>query len=171
MPDNKLVVSSEGPEARLGVLEDGVLVEYLLERARERGISGNLYKGRVSRVLPGLQAAFIDLGKTVEKKAYLHVSDILGAGDERRLLEGYDGGDDDDADEAEPAAGGQAKTTGKAPAGQAKKTRRRGSKSGPAGPRARRGAKSQSNPSRKIEDLLKEGQEILVQIVKEAVGQ
>jgi ribonuclease G len=161
MPDNKLVVTSEGPEARLGVLEAGVLVEYFLERARERGISGNLYKGRVSRVLPGLQAAFIDLGKTVEKKAYLYVGDILGAGDERRLLEGYDGGDDDDDgdEEAEPAA--------KPPTTSKKRTGKGG-----ASPRLRRGgAKKQVSHSRKIEDLLKEGQEILVQIVKEAVGQ
>src|SRR4030095_8602335 len=98
MPDSKLVVSAEGPEARLGHLEDGVLLEYFLERTRERGISGNIYKGRVSRVLPGMQAAFVDLGGTVERKAYLYVADILGAGDEKRLLEGYDGGEDDEED-------------------------------------------------------------------------
>jgi ribonuclease G len=164
MPETKLVVTSEGPEARLGVLEAGALVEYFLERARERGISGNLYKGRVSRVLPGLQAAFIDLGKTVEKKAYLYVGDILGAGDERRLLEGYDGGDDDE----EEAEGGEDKGKDKTQAqGQSSKKRR---KDGPASARGRRGAKKQVSHSRKIEDLLKEGQEILVQIVKEAVG-
>jgi ribonuclease G len=168
MPDNKLVVTSEGPEARLGVLEAGVLVEYFLERARERGISGNLYKGRVSRVLPGLQAAFIDLGKTVEKKAYLYVGDILGAGDERRLLEGYDGGDDDEDEEAADGEAGKGKEAeGKSPA--RKKTRRGAGK--PAKSAGRRGAKKQVSHSRKIEDLLKEGQEILVQIVKEAVGQ
>ncbi|HKE15500.1 MAG TPA: Rne/Rng family ribonuclease [Kofleriaceae bacterium] len=160
-------MSSEGPEARLGVLEGGALAEYFLERARERGISGNLYKGRVSRVLPGLQAAFIDLGKTVEKKAYLYVGDILGAGDERRLLEGYDGGDDD---EAEAQEGGD-KGEGKGPAQSSSKKRRSGRKDGPAAARGRRGAKKAVAQSRKIEDLLKEGQEILVQIVKEAVGQ
>jgi ribonuclease G len=162
MPQTKLVVSSEGPEARLGVVEDGALVEYFLERTRERGISGNLYKGRVSRVLPGLQAAFIDLGKTVEKKAYLHVSDILGAGDERRLLEGYDGGDDDEDDDADEEAEPEK------PKSTAKKSR---SKRATAGARAGRKSKKQASHSRKIEDLLKEGQEILVQIVKEAVGQ
>src|SRR5687767_14507983 len=99
MGDNKLVVSAEGPEARLGILEGGVLVEYFLERTRERGISGNLYKARVARVLPGMQAAFVDLGPTVERKAYLYVADVLGAGDERRLLDGYDGGDEEDDEE------------------------------------------------------------------------
>jgi ribonuclease G len=167
MPDNKLVVSAEGPEARLGLLEGGVLVEYFLERARERGISGNLYKGRVSRVLPGLQAAFIDLGKTVEKKAYLYVGDILGAGDERRLLEGYDGGDEEPA-EAEEAA---EPTAGKVKSQSRSKKTRAGAKAGKVA-RGRRGDKKQAPASRrKIEDLLKEGQEILVQIVKEAVGQ
>ncbi|HTE50478.1 MAG TPA: Rne/Rng family ribonuclease [Kofleriaceae bacterium] len=165
MPEHKLVVSSEGPEARLGVLEDGALAEYFLERTRERGIAGNLYKGRVSRVLPGLQAAFIDLGKTVEKKAYLHVGDILGAGDERRLLEGYDGGDDDD-EEDEDADGENGEAGAKSASSPSKKVRR-----GKPAARAGRGAKKQVSHSRKIEDLLKEGQEILVQIVKEAVGQ
>jgi ribonuclease G len=167
MAETKLVVSSEGPEARLGVLEDGALAEYFLERARERGNAGNLYKGRVSRVLPGLQAAFIDLGKTVEKKAYLHVGDIMGAGDERRLLDGYDGGGDDEDDESDDAEAGD-----KAAAKEAKPAkRRRSEKSGAKDGKVRRGAKKQVSHSRKIEDLLKEGQEILVQIVKEAVGQ
>jgi ribonuclease G len=173
MPETKLVVSSEGPEARLGVLEGGALAEYFLERARERGISGNLYKGRVSRVLPGLQAAFIDLGKTVEKKAYLYVGDILGAGDERRLLEGYDGGDDEEPEAEDSGQKGEAGEGKAVPpqANQGKKKRRSGRKDAPAGARGRRGPKNQIAQGRKIEDLLKEGQEILVQIVKEAVGQ
>jgi len=150
MADNKLVLSAEGPEARLGVLEAGVLVEYFLERSRERGITGNIYKARVSRVLPGMQAAFVDLGNTVERKAYLYVADILGAGDERRLLEGYDGGDDDDEEEDDDEEAAAKPKHGR---GQSKSRRREVQK------------------QRKIEDLLKEGQEILVQIVKEPVGQ
>jgi len=90
MTATTLVVNAEGSETRVGVIEDGVLVEYFVERARERGISGNLYKGRVSRVLPGMQAAFVDLGPTVERRAYLYVADILGGGDEKKLLDGYD---------------------------------------------------------------------------------
>jgi ribonuclease G len=156
MPENKLVVSADGPEARLGLMEAGVLVEYFLERSRERGISGNIYKARVSRVLPGMQAAFVDLGPTVERKAYLYVADILGAGDERRLLEGYDGGEDEDEDddsEGEAAEGARG--------GKAKKSRASG----------RRPGRRQTQQARKIEDLIKEGQEVLVQIIKEPVGQ
>jgi ribonuclease G len=153
MPDSRLVVNAEGSETRVGLVEGGSLVEFFLERARDRGIAGNIYKGRVSRVLPGMQAAFVDLGPTVEKKAYLYVADILGGGDEARLFEGYDDGDDEaggDGDgEAETASGDKPKREKK---------------------RRRREPRKQSGGSRKIEELVKEGQEILVQITKEPVG-
>src|SRR6188508_1125950 len=126
--DNKLVLSAEGPEARLGILETGVLVEYFLERSRERGITGNIYKARVSRVLPGMQAAFVDLGNTVERKAYLYVADILGAGDERRLLEGYDGGDDDDEEEDDEEEAAEKPKHGRGGGAPRKKRRRESQK-------------------------------------------
>src|SRR5688572_18585923 len=116
MPETRLVVNAEGSETRVGLVEAGQLVEFFLERGRERGISGNIYKARVSRVLPGMQAAFVDLGPTVERKAYLYVGDILGGGDEARLFEGYDSGDDGGGaagsagvGEAAAAAGGPAR--------------------------------------------------------------
>ncbi len=136
MPDSRLVVNAEGPETRVGLLEEGLLVEYFVERKRERGIVGNIYKGRVKRVLPGMQAAFVDLGPDVDRNAYLYVADVLGAGDEKRLFEGYDSDDTEDG------------------AGKAKGSR----------------LSKRAAASRKIEDLLKEGQDILVQIVKEPVG-
>jgi ribonuclease G len=58
------------------LLERTTLVELHIERRGERGIAGNLYKGRVMRVLPGMQAAFVDVG--LEKAAFLHVSDLGG---------------------------------------------------------------------------------------------
>ena len=63
----------------MALLEDGALVELFIERKRERGIVGNIYRGRVTRVLPGMQAAFVDLGPTVERAAFLYVADVLGA--------------------------------------------------------------------------------------------
>ena len=64
-----------GPrEARAALLQNGVLQELFLERASRRGLVGNIYKGRVSRVLPGMQAAFVDIG--LERTAFLHVDDI-----------------------------------------------------------------------------------------------
>ncbi len=61
-------------ETRVAVVENGVLQELAIERARNRGLVGNIYKGRVSRVLPGMGAAFLDIG--LERTAFLHVSDI-----------------------------------------------------------------------------------------------
>ncbi|MCK5237066.1 MAG: S1 RNA-binding domain-containing protein, partial [Deltaproteobacteria bacterium] len=62
-------------EIRLALTEDSKLVEYYVERHKDRGYTSNIYKGKVARVLPGMQAAFLDLG--LERTAFLHVSDIL----------------------------------------------------------------------------------------------
>jgi len=61
-------------ETRVAVVENGVLQEVVVERERRRGLVGNIYKGKVSRVLPGMQAAFVDIG--LERAAFLHASDI-----------------------------------------------------------------------------------------------
>lgn len=63
-------------ETRVAVVENGVLHEILVERERKRGLVGNIYKGQVCRVLPGMEAAFVDIG--LERAAFLHVSDIRG---------------------------------------------------------------------------------------------
>jgi len=67
-------------ETRVAVVENGVLQEVVVERERRRGLVGNIYKGKVSRVLPGMQAAFIDIG--LERAAFLHASDITQGQDE-----------------------------------------------------------------------------------------
>jgi len=64
-------------ETRVAVVESGVLQELHLERALERGLVGNVYLGKVARVLPGMQSAFIDIG--LERAAFLHVADLFGA--------------------------------------------------------------------------------------------
>lgn len=64
-------------ETRVAVVENGVLQEVIVERERKRGLVGNIYKGKVSRVLPGMQAAFIDIG--LERAAFLHASDITSS--------------------------------------------------------------------------------------------
>src|SRR5437868_12230490 len=95
MPQNLLVINADGPETRVALVEDGYLGELYIERKRERGIAGNIYKGRVERVLPGMQAAFINIG--LEKSAYIHVSDVRGTPDDLKKLDsGSDRGDDDD---------------------------------------------------------------------------
>jgi ribonuclease G len=71
----EIVINVSPRETRAALLENGVLQELFVERASRRGLTGNLYKGRVSRVLPGMQAAFIDIG--LERTAFLHASDIV----------------------------------------------------------------------------------------------
>src|SRR6185312_6857606 len=127
-----IVINADGPETRVALVEEGYLGELYIERKRERGIAGNIYKGRVERVLPGMQAAFVNIG--LEKSAYLHVSDVRGTPDDlKRLLAGDSQrhGNDDDEEAADAARVGS-------------------------------GAR--------IEDLLKEGQEIVVQVTKEPIS-
>ena len=70
----EILINATPREVRAAVVHDGVLQEVLVERASRLGLLGNIYKGRVSRVLPGMQAAFIDVG--LERTAFLHTSDI-----------------------------------------------------------------------------------------------
>ncbi len=73
----ELLINVTPRETRIAVLENGVLQELYIERASKRGLVGNIYKGKVVRVLPGMQAAFIDIG--LERAAFLHESDIVAA--------------------------------------------------------------------------------------------
>src|SRR5271169_1578789 len=71
----EILINASTHEARAAVIENGVLYEVYLERVSRRGLISNIYKGRVSRVLPGMQAAFIEIG--LERTAFLHASDIF----------------------------------------------------------------------------------------------
>jgi ribonuclease G len=133
MPNSLLVVNADGPETRVALVEGGLLAELYIERKRERGIAGNIYKGRVERVLPGMQAAFLNIG--LEKSAYIHVSDVRGTPDDlKRLVSAGDSRSDtsgeNDGDDEPPSHGNGAR----------------------------------------IEELLKEGQEIVVQVTKEPIS-
>ncbi len=125
MAGDLLVINADGPETRVALIEKGQLVELYIERRRERGIVGNIYKGRVRRVLPGMQAAFVDIG--VEKAAFLYVADVRGAPEDFKSLFL-------DSDEPHGAKGG----------------------------------KNQHHA--RIEDLVKENQEILIQVAKAPIG-
>jgi len=70
----ELIINSNQFETRVALVENGQVAELYVERSSDRGIAGNIYKGRVVRVLPGMQAAFVDIG--LEKAAFLYVSDI-----------------------------------------------------------------------------------------------
>ncbi|HEY7411759.1 MAG TPA: Rne/Rng family ribonuclease [Vicinamibacteria bacterium] len=118
-----LIVSSTPQETRVALLEDGVVAELFIEREAHRGIVGNVFKGKVTRVLPGMQSAFVDVG--LERAAFLHVADTLTELDENLLS----------PDELASGNGG--------------------------------------GPGRHapIEERLREGQEVVVQAVKEPLGQ
>ena len=71
----EIIVNSSIVETRVAVLEDGILVELLIDDSKNKSIAGNIYKGRVLKILPGMQAAFVDLG--LAKDAFLYVRDIF----------------------------------------------------------------------------------------------
>ena len=85
--NKEMIVSSSSHETMVAILEDDLVTEVFIERERQPGSVGNIYKGRVSKVLPGMQSAFVDIG--LEKDAFLYVSDVLGT------PEGLDVDDDD----------------------------------------------------------------------------
>ncbi|MGQ0504933.1 MAG: ribonuclease E/G, partial [Myxococcaceae bacterium] len=70
-----LVINAAGRETRVALVENGHIAEFYHERKKDRGIVGNIYKGKVVRVLPGMQAAFVDVG--LEKAAFLYVTDVF----------------------------------------------------------------------------------------------
>ncbi len=71
----QIIINSTPSEVRVALLENGILAEVHIERASEEAAAGNIYKGKVLRVLPGMQAAFVDIG--LEKAAFLHASDVM----------------------------------------------------------------------------------------------
>ena len=73
----EILINVTPQETRVAVVENGVLQEVYIERTRSRGIVGNIYNGKVVRILPGMQAAFVDIG--LERTAFLHASDIRSA--------------------------------------------------------------------------------------------
>lgn len=74
MGENLIVINVDVGETRVALIENGIIVELLLERRDVRSMVGNIYRGKVTRVLPGMQAAFVDIG--MDRSAFLHVSDL-----------------------------------------------------------------------------------------------
>ncbi len=123
---NLILVNAESFETRVALLEDGELSEIFIERENARGIAGNIYKGKVTRVLPGMQSAFVEIG--LRRTAFLYVAEISPL-DPGLLQIGADDIDMEDADQKKYLPGAV-----------------------------------------QIQDLLKEGQEIMVQVIREPLG-
>ena len=138
------ILINAGPrETRVAILEDEKLVELLVDRPDNRRMVGDIYLGRVEAVLPGIQAAFVDIG--TEKSAFLHASDLV-----RESAEDAEDEDDDADDDEEQPDSVTAGAKG----------------NGASGNGGRRGRK-QAPP---IQEALKRGQEIMVQVSKEPIS-
>jgi ribonuclease G len=166
--NKEMVISSAPHETRVAILEDDHVVEVFIEREQSRGVVGNIYKGRVSKVLPGMQSAFVDLG--LERDAFLYVSDVISPSEE--ALE-----DDEDEPLTAPVAAEIAEGLDTAPPAvdegvEVAKTAPANGAEPPGAARADRRPRDRDRlpPTAKIEDLLKEGQEVVVQVVKEPLG-
>jgi ribonuclease G len=146
----EILINAGLRETRVAILEDEKLVELLVDRPDNRRMVGDIYLGRVEAVLPGIQAAFVDIG--TEKSAFLHASDLVRESAE----DAEDDADDELADEAEFAELTEAQSDG---------GRANGAKSNGNG--GRRGRKQPAPP---IQDALKRGQEIMVQVSKEPIS-
>jgi ribonuclease G len=93
----EMIISCNGHETIVAILEDDLAAEIFVERERQRGVVGNVYKGRVSKVLPGMQCAFIDLG--LERDGFLYVADVVDAMEEFDKL---DSGEEDEPKDKGP---------------------------------------------------------------------
>ena len=144
--NKEMIISSNGHETRVAILEDDLVAEIFVERERNRGVAGNVYKGRVSKVLPGMQSAFVDIG--LERDGFLYVSDVVSPSD---LFD-----DEEEEDEGEKTSAKRGRSDSSNDSGSSR-------------PAVKNDARDKSQDVR-IEDLLKEGQEILVQVAKEPLG-
>ncbi len=129
-------------------MENGTTVELYIERKYDRGIVGNIYNGRVIRVLPGMQAAFVDVG--LEKAAFLYVADIFVPGEDvtRYVEENDEERKENEEDDNFPDE----------------------NKEPPPPPPPSSSSSSSNRRSQPIEELLTEGQEIMVQVAKDPIG-
>src|SRR5688500_12842138 len=146
-----MLVEQDPHQTRVAILEDDRLAELFIERQGARGVVGNVYKGRVSRVLPGMQAAFVDIG--LERDAFLYVADVreeITDLDDVELLGDERGG-------ANGANGGNGEGNGGGP---------RAAGNG-GGDRPGYGERGHGADQPSIDELLRAGQEIVVQALKD----
>jgi ribonuclease G len=151
----EILISATQREVRVAIIEDEQLVELQVDRPENKRMVGDIYLGKVEAVLPGIQAAFVNIG--TEKSAFLHNSDLV-----------YDeDGEDDDEDESDDEEEGAEVDAAEAAA-----------EAGPEGPppqsgqasrKPRRGRRRRMEPPA-IQDVLKRGQSLIVQVSKEPIS-
>jgi ribonuclease G len=169
----EIIINASPPEVRVALLEDGALLEFYLERNQHGGLAGNIYKGRVTRVLPGMQAAFVDIG--LDKAGFLHVSDFQTDAESLGSVAEVIGEGDVETEpvmpESEPALDEGVATVlevrdGEVDAVAVTIEAEAASNSRP----SRRRHNGRHRPRLPIEQQLKRGQEIIVQVAKEPIG-
>jgi len=153
---NEIVINAAPEETRVALLENKTLTELYFDRKRDRGILGNIYKGVVEKVLPGMQAAFVNIG--TEKAAFLYVADVIteqeanGTCTEEAEAVEFEEGWEEKKEEEEAESMDEPVSS------------QESDESVPVIPRVKR----RGHPS--IEELLKQGQEIVVQVSKGPIG-
>ena len=151
----EILISATQREVRVAIIEDDQLAEMQVDRPENKRMVGDIYLGKVEAVLPGIQAAFVNIG--TEKSAFLHNSDLV-----------YDeDGDDDEDDDAEDDAGSDADD---AEASAEDPGEGAGEGNGQPKSRSRRGGRRRRKDPPKVEDVLKRGQSIVVQVSKEPIS-
>ena len=164
MKQEMLINVSQPEECRIAIVEDSVLEELYIERTSQDNYVGNIYKGRVVNLEPSIQAAFVDFG--VGRNGFLHISDIepqyfrQGGFDPDRPVESSNSG-----------RGGQNPRSPRAGGTSAEQATAVDEGEEPA-PRRERGRRPGSRPRVKppIQDILRRGDEVLVQVIKEGIG-
>src|SRR6476646_7390831 len=156
--NKEMIIASGAHDTRVAILEDDQVVEIFIERENQRGVVGNIYKGRVSKVLPGMQSSFVDIG--LERDAFLYVTEVVNTVEEFERLAG-----DDEEDEARTKVPPVPREVGEEAGGNGVPAVVDAAAEAPpqAKPAERRGRdrdRDRDQPQAKIEDLLKEGQEI-----------
>ncbi len=156
----EIIINATREEVRVALIENKILTEIYIDRKKDRGIAGNVYKGKVVKVLPGMQAAFVDIG--TEKAAFLYVADVMikkkravkenettkTASEEiEKELDEEELDEDELVDEEMDL---ETEVESEAPAPMVKRSKKRSTKA--------------------IDDLLVEGQNVVVQVSKEAIG-
>jgi ribonuclease G len=175
----EILINGSQRETRVAILEDDRLVELLVDRPDHRRTVGDIYLGRVEAVLPGIQAAFVDIGQ--EKSAFLHASDLLEPDeDEEPEEEVVEEPDPAEAEVAVETAG--AEETSERKSGWRGRDRRRrgrgnrgpgdngGNATGGGQPEMRQREISPRRALPNIQDILKKGQTLPVQVTKEPIG-
>jgi ribonuclease G len=134
----EIIINSNPQETRVAVVEDDLLTEIYIEREKQRGIVGNIYKGRVTKVLPGMQSAFVNIG--LDRDAFLYVADVIDS-----IEKAETSLEDEEGLELGMENGGGAGALSHIP-------------------------HQPHSRNQSIDELLREGQEILVQVAKEPIA-